>query len=86
MLNFKKILYFGLAVVFLIPFCLYCPEFKDSGNTPLLLDVSPQGVGINLLREVGANTHAANNNGVSPVSLARTIANYNVAQFFSDLP
>jgi hypothetical protein len=27
-----------------------------------------------------------NHHGVSPLSLARTIANYDVAQFFADLP
>jgi ankyrin repeat protein len=65
-------------------------ELKDSyGNTPLLQAVfSSRGNGsvIKLLREAGANPHVANDSGVSPVSLARTIANYDVAQFFSDLP
>jgi len=41
---------------------------------------------IALLRSHGADPHAENKHGVSPVSLARTIANYDIAQFFKDLP
>jgi ankyrin repeat protein len=63
---------------------------RDSfGNTPLFKAVfSSKGDGavIKLLRDAGADPHAANSSGVSPLSLARTIANYDVAQFFSDLP
>jgi len=40
---------------------------------------------IALLRSHGADPHAKNDHGVSPLSLARTIANYDVAQFFKDL-
>lgn len=64
-------------------------SLRDSyGNTALFRAVfSSRGNGavIRLLREAGADPHATNNHGVSPVSLARTIANYDVAQFFSDL-
>ncbi len=63
---------------------------RDSfGNTALSTAVfASKGNGsvIEVLRRAGADPHATNNNGVSPVSLARTIANYNVARFFSDLP
>jgi hypothetical protein len=41
---------------------------------------------IRMLRAAGADACARNSSGVSPLSLARTIANYNVAQFFADLP
>jgi uncharacterized protein len=62
---------------------------RDSyGNTALFRAVfSSRGSGavIRLLREAGADPHATNQHGVSPASLARTIANYDVAQFFSDL-
>jgi hypothetical protein len=34
----------------------------------------------------GADPAACNNHGVSPLALARTIANYNVARFFADVP
>jgi uncharacterized protein len=63
---------------------------RDSaGNTPLsnaVFSSAGDGAVIKLLRDVGADPHAVNDSGVSPLSLARTIANYNVAQFFSDLP
>ena len=63
---------------------------RDShGNTPLFKAVfSSRGNGelIKLLRAHGADPNAENNSGVSPVKLARTIANYDVRQFFSDLP
>jgi ankyrin repeat protein len=62
---------------------------RDShGNTPLSMAVfNAQGRGelIELLRKRGADPLAENNHGVSPVRLARTIANYDVAQFFRDL-
>jgi len=62
---------------------------KDAyGNTPLLRAVhSSRGDGrvIQLLRDAGADPKEANNHGVSPVSLARMISNYDVAQFFSDV-
>ncbi len=60
-----------------------------NGNTPLFRAVfNSQGRGdlIALLRERGADPRAENIHGVSPVSLVRTIASYNVRQFFEDLP
>ena len=59
------------------------------GNTPLGKAVfSSRGDGsvIKLLRDAGADPSEPNNYGVSPVGLARTIANFDVAQFFSDVP
>ena len=65
-------------------------EAKDSfGNTPLVKAVfasSGRGECILLLRAAGANETERNNHGVSAVSLARSIANFPVAQFFEDLP
>jgi ankyrin repeat protein len=65
-------------------------DSRDSwGNTPLAKAVfNSRGDGslILVLRAAGANPTALNHHGVSPLSLARTIANYDVAQFFSDLP
>lgn len=59
------------------------------GNTPLMIAVanSPgRGDLIPLLRERGADPYTENNNGQTAVGLARLIANYDVAQYFSDLP
>jgi uncharacterized protein len=59
------------------------------GNTPLARAVfSSKGRGavIELLRSRGANPHLRNRQGVSPVGLARTIGNHEVARFFQDLP
>jgi ankyrin repeat protein len=59
------------------------------GNTPLSTAVfNSRGYGevIKLLRAHGADPYAKNNHGVSPLSLARTIANFDVRQFFQDLP
>ena len=65
-------------------------DVKDHhGNTPLakaVFNCDGDGAVIQLLRERGADPFAENNHGVSPVSLARSIANYDVAQFFEDLP
>ena len=65
-------------------------ELKDSfGNTALSTAVSESrgnGSVIQLLRRAGADPHASNSSGVTPLSLARTIANYNVGHFFTDLP
>jgi uncharacterized protein len=63
---------------------------RDShGNTPLWKAVfNSRGVGdvIKLLRAHGADPYVPNAHGNSPLKLARTIANYDVRQFFSDLP
>ncbi len=59
------------------------------GNTPLFRAVfTSKGDGsvIELLRSAGADPNAPNDSGVTPLELARTIANYDLAQFFSDLP
>ena len=65
------------------------PSLADSfGNTALWRAVfCSEGDGrvIRLLREAGASPLQENKSGVSPVKLARTIGNYDVAQFFSDI-
>lgn len=65
-------------------------DVRDSyGNTPLSMAVfasGGNGAVIKLLRNAGVDPYVANSSGVSLLSLARTIANYYVAQFFSDLP
>lgn len=62
---------------------------KDSfGNTALFRAVfSSRGEGdvIELLRAAGADPYATNLHGVSPLSLARSIANFNVSVYFADL-
>ena len=66
------------------------PDLQDSfGNTALFRAVfNSRGDGsvIKLLRAAGADPNAENDSGVSPLSLARTIGNYDVAQYFADLP
>jgi ankyrin repeat protein len=66
------------------------PELVDAhGNIVLLGAVFASGGNgeiIDLLRATGADSYAANTSGVTPVALARTIANLDVAQFFTDLP
>jgi len=59
------------------------------GNTPLLVAVFNSGGNgdvIKLFRARGADPFRENNNGQTPIGLARLIANYDVAQFFQDLP
>jgi hypothetical protein len=64
-------------------------DCKDKcGNTPLWRAVSDyRGDGrlIVLLRQKAADAFDRNEEGVSPVELARRISNYDVAKFFSDL-
>lgn len=64
-------------------------DLRDSdGNTSLwraVFDSRGDGAIIRLLREAGADARAANDHGVSPVKLARRIANYEVARFFADV-
>ena len=66
------------------------PSLQDSdGNTALWRAVywsGGDGAVIGLLREAGSDPFTKNKHGVSPISLARMIDNYDVAQFFSDLP
>ena len=65
-------------------------QLRDSfGNTPLhkaVFHSRGNGSVIALLRGAGADPHVPNDHGVSPVSLARSIANYDVAQYFADIP
>ena len=59
------------------------------GNTPLgraVFESRGEGAVIRLLREAGADPYRKNNSGQSPLGLARLIANFDVAQFFADLP
>lgn len=59
------------------------------GNTPLYVAVfnsNGRGELIQLLRSHGADPFHVNRNGQTPVGLARLIANYDVAQWFADLP
>ena len=59
------------------------------GNTPLAVAVmNSRGHGdlIQLLRRHGADPHHHNNAGQTPVGTAQLIANYNIAQYFTDLP
>ena len=65
-------------------------DLRDSyGNTSLgkaVFSSCGDGAVIKLLRDAGADPYAENVSGVTPLALARTIANFDVAQFFSDLP
>lgn len=59
------------------------------GNTPLFTAVfNSKGRGelITLLRSRGADPMHKNAAGSTPLGLARLIGNYDVAQFFDDLP
>lgn len=59
------------------------------GNTPLFVAVyNSRGRGelIQLLRERGADPFHANRSGQTPTGLARLIGNFDVAQYFADLP
>lgn len=61
----------------------------SNGKTPLsnaVFNSKGDGTVINILRNAGADPTKENDYGVSPLSLARQIANYDVAQFFADLP
>jgi len=65
------------------------PGLRDShGNAPLFRAVfASRGDGsvIAALRAAGADSQAANDSGVTPVALARSIGNFDVAQFFADI-
>jgi uncharacterized protein len=59
------------------------------GNTALWRAVfcsKGNGAVIKLLRTAGADPLAKNSKGTSPVSLSRTMANFEITQFFSDIP
>ncbi|MFC8275682.1 ankyrin repeat domain-containing protein [Streptomyces sp. NPDC057271] len=58
------------------------------GNTPLFVAVfNSRGRGemIRLLRSKGADPNMENDNGQTPLGLARLIANYDIEVYFSDL-
>ena len=58
------------------------------GNTPLstvAFNYRGDGAVIKVLRAAGAAPKKKNKSGVSALSLARTIANYDVAQFYDDI-
>lgn len=60
----------------------------EHGNTPLwraVFDSKGDGSVINVLRARGADPRHVNRHDVTPVGLARTIGNYDVAQFFDDI-
>jgi uncharacterized protein len=65
-------------------------DAKDNhGNTPLwkaVFNSDGRGDLILRLRQHGADPHLPNKHGVTPLTLARRIANYDIAQFFADLP
>lgn len=64
-------------------------DLHDSfGNAPLFRAVyESRGDGriIEALRQAGANPTDKNHDDISPLDLARTISNHDVAQFFSDI-
>ena len=62
---------------------------NDFGNTPLFVAVfNSRGRGelIRMLRDRGADVLHANKAGQTPVELARLIGNFDVAQYFTDVP
>jgi uncharacterized protein len=64
-------------------------EIRDShGSTPLFRAVftsNGDGDKIKSLRMAGASAYSANQSGTTPLSLARMIVNFPVAQYFADL-
>jgi ankyrin repeat protein len=67
----------------------YVDATNCHGNTPLwtaVFNSKGRGEMIALLRRYGADPYHANNYDHTPVSAARSIANYDVAQYFADLP
>jgi ankyrin repeat protein len=65
-------------------------EALDSdGNSPLgqaVFSCTGDGALIAALRAAGADPFKENHHGISPIALARDIGNYDVEQFFADLP
>jgi ankyrin repeat protein len=64
-------------------------DLEDSfGNTPLhraTFETRGDGSVIQVLREAGADPKKPNKSGVSALSLSRTVANFDVAQFYADI-
>jgi uncharacterized protein len=59
------------------------------GNTPLFVAVfnsNGRGDMIELLRSNGADPLRVNSSGQTPIGLANLIGNYDVAQYFRDVP
>ncbi len=60
-----------------------------NGNTPLwtaTCNCTGNGDAITALRAANADPLQKNNYDITPLSLAHTIANYNITQFYADLP
>jgi ankyrin repeat protein len=64
-------------------------DLEDAyGNTPLSTATFAsrgEGAVIRVLRAAGADPKKKNKSGVSALSLARTISNFDVAQFYADI-
>jgi ankyrin repeat protein len=77
------------AAALLLQHCASVDAQNCHGNTPLSNAVfysRGRGELIQLLRKNGADPHLSNKSGVSPLSLARTITNFDVGQYFDDIP
>jgi uncharacterized protein len=77
------------VVTFLITHGASVDPEDGLGNTPLstaTFNSRGRGEVIRALRAAGADPRKKNKSGVSPLALARNIANFNVAQFYDDLP
>ena len=79
----------AVEITNLLLHCKARVEIEDkAGNTSLFTATfNSKGSGeiIRLLRAAGADPKKKNKRGVSPLSLAQTMANYDVAQFYGDL-
>ncbi len=71
-------------------FCGADPELPNKfGNSSLwtaVFNSRGDGTSIKALLKAGADPRHANNSGKTPLDLANSIANYNIHQFFDDLP
>jgi len=88
-LHFAAQEYSAAAAILLLEHGALVDAQDSYGNTPLskaVFNSKGRGELIRLLRKAGADPRRENNYGVSPLSLARMIANYDVRQFFNDLP
>ena len=86
-MNYKSIVHpAGVIIPEFVKKGLDINEKRKDGRTALYLSVQYKGDGffIEHLLKNGANPDIENNNGVSPKSLARTIANYDVRRFFNN--
>ena len=61
-------------------------SINGSAKATAVFNSRGSGELIELLRRHGADPYRENFHGVSPLGLARDIGNYDVAQFFQDLP